>query len=46
MLWEIICYNGDSYKSDRQETLTEFLARWAKENHQTELNIKHVINHH
>lgn len=46
MQWEIVCYNGERYKSDRQELLTEFIARWVKQHHQTELNIKQVINHH
>lgn len=46
MHWQITCYNGDVYTSDRQETLTEYLARWIKENNQTELNIKQIINLH
>lgn len=46
MYWEIICYNGDRYQSDRTELLTVFIARWVKEHNQVELNIKQVINHH
>lgn len=46
MRWEIICYNGDRYMSDRHETLTQFIQRWIIDNNQIELNIKHVINHH
>lgn len=46
MQWEIVCYNGDRYKSDRHELLTEFIQRWKTEHNQVELNIHHVINHH
>ena len=46
MLWEITCYNGDRYTSNRQETLTAFLERWARENLQTEINIKQIVNLH
>lgn len=46
MQWEIVCYNGESYKSACHETLIDFLARWSREFLQTELNIKHVICHH
>lgn len=46
MRWEIICYNGDRYNSDRHETLTAFIERWMVENNQIQLNIKQVINHH
>lgn len=46
MEWEIICYNGNRYKSDRTETLSEFILRWCREENQVELNIKQVINHH
>lgn len=46
MQWEIICYNGDRFKSDRNELLTEFINRWKIEFNQVELNIRQVINHH
>lgn len=46
MLWEITCYNGEVYKSDRQELLTDFIHRWCRENLQTELNIKQIVNLH
>jgi hypothetical protein len=45
MQWEIICYNGERYKSGRQELLTEFIERWKGEFNQFEINIKRVINH-
>lgn len=46
MSWEIICYNGDRFKSDRNELLTTFIERWKAEHNQVEINIRQVINHH
>lgn len=47
MYWEIICYNGDSFHSKGgQQTLTEFIEQWMREEQRTQWDIKQVINHH